>query len=314
MANNIKRYKSKNHVTINNAIMKERDVSLKAKGLFALVMSLPDDWDFSIKGICAITKENYTAVNSAIHELIDAGYCRRQTVKENGKFVGCDYEFSEVKTGSPRLDFTHTGNPRVENLNGNNINSTINSPLNDNISSINTSDKKEDKSVSNDTPKVDSLFETFWEKYGYKKSKKPTISAWRKLNKEQKEAAIKGIEIYKEDCRRNQRQMKHPSTYLNQLTWEDDFTTDGMVNEQEKELPAGLSAEFWESCKVWFIKNTPRICGYITPDVYMSMKAQAKDGKQMTDIIRYIEDSGYSGDIAKKFTQLLETGEYKEGL
>ena len=174
--------------------------------------------------------------------------------------------------------------------------------------------KNKDKSVSNDTPKVDSLFETFWEKYGYKKSKKPTISAWRKLNKEQKEAAIKGIEIYKEDCRRNQRQMKHPSTYLNQLTWEDDFTTDGMVNEQEKELPAGLSAEFWESCKLWFIKNTPRICGYITPEVYMSMKSQAKDGKQMTDIIRYIEDSGYSGDIAKKFTQLLETGEYKEGL
>lgn len=183
-----------------------------------------------------------------------------------------------------------------------------------NINIIELNNNRNNKSVSNDTPKVDSLFETFWEKYGYKKSKKPTISAWRKLTKEQKEAAIKGIEIYKEDCRRNQRQMKHPSTYLNQLTWEDDFTTDGMVNEQENELPSGLSAEFWESCKVWFIKNTPRICGYITPEVYMSMKSQAKDGKQMTDIIRCIEDSGYSGDIAKKFTQLLETGEYKEGL
>ena len=174
--------------------------------------------------------------------------------------------------------------------------------------------KKEDKSVSNDTPKVDSLFETFWEKYGYKKSKKPTISAWRKLNKEQKEAAIKGIEIYKEDCRRNQRQMKHPSTYLNQLTWEDDFTTDGMVNEQEDKLPAGLSAEVWEKCKVWFNICTPRICGYITPEAYMAIKNMTIDVKVKTDIIRYIEASGYRGDIVKEFRRLLETGEYKEGV
>lgn len=174
--------------------------------------------------------------------------------------------------------------------------------------------KNKNKSVSNDTPKVDSLFETFWEKYGYKKSKKPTISAWRKLNKEQKEAAIKGIEIYKEDCRRNQRQMKHPSTYLNQLTWEDDFTTDGMVNEQEDKLPAGMSVELWEKCKVWFNICTPRICGYITPEAYMAMKNMTNDKKVMTDIIRYIEASGYRGDIVKEFSRLLETGEYKEGV
>ena len=143
MANEIKRYKSSNHVTINNSIMKERDVTLKAKGLYALIMSLPDDWDFSIKGICAITKENYTAVNAAIKELIDAGYCRRERIKEKGKFVGCNYEFSEVKIGSPHSGFLNVENPHVENLNNNNINSTINSPLNNNISSINTPDKKE---------------------------------------------------------------------------------------------------------------------------------------------------------------------------
>ena len=154
MANKIKRYKSKNHVTINNSIMKEKDVTLKAKGLYALVMSLPDDWDFSIKGLCSITKENYTAVNGAINELIRAGYCRRQRVKENGKYVGCDYEFSEVKTGSPRLDFLNVENPHVENLNDNNINSTINSPLNKDISTINSPDNNEDKKASKEAKKA----------------------------------------------------------------------------------------------------------------------------------------------------------------
>lgn len=185
MANNIKRYKSKNHVTINNAIMKERDVSLKAKGLFALVMSLPDDWDFSIKGICAITKENYTAVNSAMHELIDAGYCRCQTVKENGKFAGCDYEFSEVKTGSPRLDFPHTENPRVENLNDNNINSTINSPLNKDISTINSPDKKENnKKESIDSKKEKTRFI------------KPTLEELKEFIEEKKLLHIDAEEYY----------------------------------------------------------------------------------------------------------------------
>lgn len=200
----------------------------------------------------------------------------------------------------------------MENLNGNNINSTINSPLNNNISSINTPDKKECKSVSNDTQKVDSLFETFWEKYGYKKSKKPTISAWRKLNKEQKEAAINGIDLYKEDCRRNQRQMKLPSTYLNQLTWEDDFTNDGMLDQTDvEELPEGLDRQVWEKCRDWFISRTPRISGYITPDVYLKIKGVAKDSRELADIILYIEASGYNGDIVKEFSRLKSTGEYK---
>ena len=296
MANNIRRYKSKNHVTINNAIMKERDVSLKAKGLFALVMSLPDDWDFSIKGICAITKENYTAVNSAIHELIDAGYCRRQTVKENGKFVGCDYEFSEVKTGSPRLGFPHTENPHVENLNGNNINSTINSPLNDNISSINTPDKKEKERefISKSRfqkPKIEEI-------ESYIREKKMNFDASQFYDHYESNGWMVGrthMKDWKAACR----------------TWERKRMDKSQEEEEKEELPEGLDRQVWEKCREWFISRTPRISGYITPDVYLKIKGVAKDSRELADIILYIEASGYNGDIVKEFSRLKSTGEYK---
>ena len=66
------RHKSEKFVTISNEIMREKEVSLTAKGLYALVMSLPDNWDFTLKGICAISKENYTAINNA-HKVSDYG-------------------------------------------------------------------------------------------------------------------------------------------------------------------------------------------------------------------------------------------------
>jgi DNA-binding PadR family transcriptional regulator len=98
-------------------------------------------------------------------------------------------------------------------------------------------------------------------------------------------------------------------------TWENNRKDrDHNEEEQPKELPAGMSAEVWEKCKVWFNICTPRICGYITPEAYMAMKNMTNDKKVMTDIIRYIEVSGYRGDIVKEFSHLLETGEYKEGV
>ena len=101
MSTRIIRQKSKQYVTISNEVMRDKDLSLKAKGLYALVMSLPDDWDFTLKGICAISKENYTAVNSAIKELIDAGYCTREQARADGRITGYDYIFYDSKNGSP---------------------------------------------------------------------------------------------------------------------------------------------------------------------------------------------------------------------
>lgn len=99
--------------------------------------------------------------------------------------------------------------------------------LND-LSSINNINNKENnnkKRLSNDNPKEDypDDFMEFYNAYGYARSKYKAYLSWKKLSKKDKKAAIDAIPAYKEDCKANDREMKYPSTYLNQRTWEDDF-------------------------------------------------------------------------------------------
>lgn len=66
--------KNKNYTTMSNAHLRDKDLSLKAKGMLSVMLSLPDDWDYSIAGLVAISKENETAIKSAINELKAVGY------------------------------------------------------------------------------------------------------------------------------------------------------------------------------------------------------------------------------------------------
>ena len=61
--------KNKNYVAMNKAHFKEKGMSLKAKGLLSEMLSLPDDWDYSIKGLVAINKESESAIKSTLKEL-----------------------------------------------------------------------------------------------------------------------------------------------------------------------------------------------------------------------------------------------------
>lgn len=66
--------KTKNYTVMSNYHFKEKAMSLKAKGLLSLMLSLPDDWNYSITGLVAICKENETAIKSTLKELQEFGY------------------------------------------------------------------------------------------------------------------------------------------------------------------------------------------------------------------------------------------------
>ena len=145
--NIVKREKSKNYTTISNVFLRDKNLSIKAKGLLAVVMSLPEDWDFTINGICSVLKEGKTAIYSAIQELKDCGYCNVDICRnEKGIIAGNDYTFREFPNEGnpypeePHSDFRHTENPtqiiKEETNNGN-----------DKIKKI----EKEDKSSSKKT-------------------------------------------------------------------------------------------------------------------------------------------------------------------
>jgi hypothetical protein len=206
--------------------MREKTISLKAKGLYALVMSLPPTWDFSVQGIVAISKEESGAIYTAIKELIKEGYCKRNMVSEKGRFIGCEYTFfnkkrkpqeEEPHNEKPLADFPHTENEEDNILFNESNSSSINTP---------TDLNNKNKRLSNDNPKVEfsEEFEHFWKLYDYKKGKQKAYAKWNKLSDADKQKAIDAIPAYKEDCARCKRDMQHPATYLYNHTFEDDFS------------------------------------------------------------------------------------------
>ena len=97
--------KNKNYTTISNQLFKNKTISLKAKGLMAYLLSLPSDWDLSINGIVACSKEGRGAIRNTFTELISAGYVERIQIRDKGKFVGYDYfVFEQPKCNKPTSD------------------------------------------------------------------------------------------------------------------------------------------------------------------------------------------------------------------
>lgn len=81
-------HKTKNYTMMSNHHLRDKNLSLKAKGLLSVMFSLPDSWNYSIPGLCAILKENETAVKSTIKELKATGYLivdKKKPCKEEGQ-------------------------------------------------------------------------------------------------------------------------------------------------------------------------------------------------------------------------------------
>tara|TARA_R100001460_G_scaffold1176_2_gene4641 strand:- start:238 stop:891 length:654 start_codon:yes stop_codon:yes gene_type:complete len=99
--------KSKDYTTICNRIFKDRRLSLKAKGLLAMLLSFSDTWKLSISGLYSILKEGKVSIRSTMNELIKYGYVERERVKnKKGVYIGINYIVFE----SPKLENLTMGN------------------------------------------------------------------------------------------------------------------------------------------------------------------------------------------------------------
>lgn len=90
---------NKNYTVMSNVHLRDKTMSLKAKGLLSVMLSLPDTWDYTINGLVAICKENNTAVESALKELKALGYLvvtkRMPNETESGRI---EYEYDIYET------------------------------------------------------------------------------------------------------------------------------------------------------------------------------------------------------------------------
>lgn len=73
--------KNVNYTVMSNYHLQDKKLSLKAKGLLSYMLSLPDDWDYSLKGLTTGCKDGLDSVRTAVLELEEHGYVRRQKVR-----------------------------------------------------------------------------------------------------------------------------------------------------------------------------------------------------------------------------------------
>ena len=109
--------KTKDYTIMCNHHLRNRELSLKAKGLLSQMLSLPENWDYTLKGLALINRENVSAIRTAVNELEAAGYIVRRQGRDNkGKMAANVYTIYEQpqEPDKPLCDFPTTDNPTTE--------------------------------------------------------------------------------------------------------------------------------------------------------------------------------------------------------
>ena len=101
------------YTVMSNHHLRNKELSLKAKGLLSQMLSLPEDWDYTLAGLSYINREKIDAIREAVRELERAGYIQRSRERdEKGRLRGTDYIIYEQP---PNLDLPTLENPTLEN-------------------------------------------------------------------------------------------------------------------------------------------------------------------------------------------------------
>ena len=107
--------RNKGYTVMSNHHLRNKELSLKAKGLLSQMLSLPEDWDYTLKGLSLINREKIDAIREAIKELERAGYIVRSRERdEKGRLRGADYVIFE-QPQPPTPDLPTLEKPTLEN-------------------------------------------------------------------------------------------------------------------------------------------------------------------------------------------------------
>ena len=105
--------KNANYTTMSNYHLRDKQLSLKAKGLLSFCLSLPETWDYSIMGLTAVCKEGRDCIMTTLKELEEHGYLRRERTRNpDGTMAGADYVIYELP--QPVSDNPDTENPTLD--------------------------------------------------------------------------------------------------------------------------------------------------------------------------------------------------------
>lgn len=221
---------------MSNYHLKEKDMSLKSKGLLSLMLSLPPDWDYSINGLISICKENETSIKSSLDELKKFGYLEviklmpNETETGRIEYVYNIYEIPKQGVEKQGVDFLGVEFLDLENQGQLNIEDKIlNNKDIDNILEENYNKRNAESSFESDSD--EKLFNKFWKEYP-KKVSKEKAKKWFIKNKPNEELVnlmikqLKRFKTLKQWKDKDGQYIPYPSSWLNAHSWEDEFETD----------------------------------------------------------------------------------------
>ena len=142
------------YTVMSNHHLRNKNLTLKAKGLLSQMLSLPEDWDFTLAGLSYINREKIDAIREAIRELEKAGYIVRSRERdEKGRLRGADYVIYE-QPQQPTSDLPTLENPTLDKPTLEKP--TLENPTQINKDILNTNLPKKDKSIT-DLSNTDSI-------------------------------------------------------------------------------------------------------------------------------------------------------------
>ena len=217
MAKEIRIDKTSNFTVIDNVFLQRKDMTLKAKGLLAFMLSLPADWDYSIKGLTKILREGLDGIRATINELENLGYMTR----------GQDeWVVREIALENPTLE-----NPALENP-------TLENPTLENPTQINKQNKQRTKKEqrTNVESEVDfeKEFQELWSLYPKKRAMQECFMSYAYHRKDTTFEEIKhGLLNYLEHIKTEQpehRFIKTSLTWFNKKAWSDVYVLEPTTN------------------------------------------------------------------------------------
>lgn len=112
--------KTKDYTVMSNHHLRNTELSLKAKGLLSMMLSLPEEWNYTTRGLATICKEGTESIGTALKELERTGYIVRNRLRDSkGKIMDVEYVIYETPhkpdTDTPSTGTPGTGNPHPEN-------------------------------------------------------------------------------------------------------------------------------------------------------------------------------------------------------
>ena len=138
--------KTRDYTVMANHHLKNKALSLKAKGLLSIMLSLPETWNYTTRGLAAICREGVDSISSTLRELEKAGYITRQQNRD-GKGKMADMVYTIYEQPQPRPEAAEEEQPGLENP-------VLENPTSDNPTSENPVLKCTPSQGQNEIPKT----------------------------------------------------------------------------------------------------------------------------------------------------------------